>query len=468
MWPPGNVSAITLHGGLSLGSYIVALLASLGLYVRWRMSGEAHTGLLAAAFAVVSAPPLLLWVLPLGTHVQDFIQGSQQPTHLVSLLPSAVLLARSARAPQVDTALNPVGLSVVYGAVATALIVGLSLAREHDRLPFGEISSVTADVVTAALCLALAIVFARFAPSFNAVMASRLAGAFLVMSVPAVLTALARLLWAPLWVVAGWVSCLAMGLLLLLALALVHNVMNFTGDRLATLGLRADSAEETVRLEQERLHELRATVAGIRGACSLLTRHEQRLDRPRTELLQQMVSAELARLERLVSPDGGKSVAPEETNLDEVIRPLVVRHRHTGMTISWRPSSVSAFYRRDEVAEIVNVLLTNAHRHAHGAAVWVDVEALRDVVRVFVEDGGPGVEPELAESMFDRGSRRRDSPGDGLGLHIAHRLAADQGGDLRRAEPAHGSGACFVLTLRRQPPADESVSTDAGPLEDAV
>src|SRR5262245_27225520 len=50
MWPPGNVSAITLHGGLSLGSYIVALLASLGLYVRWRMSGEANTGLLAAAF----------------------------------------------------------------------------------------------------------------------------------------------------------------------------------------------------------------------------------------------------------------------------------------------------------------------------------------------------------------------------------------------------------------------------------
>lgn len=465
--PMHEADMVALCGSLSLGAYIMALLASLGFYVRWRMSGEAPTGLLAAALAVASMPTVLLWVFPLGGDVPGLFHGAQQPTALVAMLPAALLLARAARAPHVDTAVNPVALAAVYGTVATASVVALSLARTHGLLPQGDGPALAGDVLSGVLAVALCLVFARHGAALAPAVSTRLAGALCLVAVAAVLSAVARASMTSLWVVAGYVALVATGLLLLLALALVHDVLNFTGDRLVVLGMRADSAEEAVRLEQERLHELRATVAGLRGASQTLSRRQARLDETRTELLQQMVAAEMARLESLVSPDRGRSVEPQQANLDEVIAPLVVRHRLNGMTVHWRASGASAVVRAHEVAEIVNILLTNAHRHAAGAPVWVDVEEHRDRVQVLVEDGGPGVRPAIAESIFDRGVRGQASPGQGLGLHIAKGLAADQGGALQVVAPRHGHGACFALTLQRRAAAALPSATEPTMLEEA-
>lgn len=465
--PLDAVDVVALHAGLSLGGYIVALLASLGFYVRWRMAGEAPTAFLAAALAVGSMPPVFLWVVPVGADMQALFPSAQQPAQLVAMLPAALLMARAARAPRVDTAVNPVALTVVYGTVATASVVALSLARTHGLFPGGDMPALIADVLTGVLAVAMGSVFVRRAPSLAPVVAARLAAALYVVALGSVLTAVAREIVAPLWVVAGYVGFIASGLLLLLALALVHDVLSFTGDRLVNLGLRADSAEEAVRLEQERLHELRATVAGLRGAAVTLNRHQARLDQPRTELLQQMVAAELARLECLVSPDRGKSFAPQQTNLDEAIGPIVVRHRLNGATIHWRPSDASAFVRAHDVAEVVNILLTNAQRHAADAPVWVDVEEYRDHVQLLVEDGGPGVPPAAAESIFDRGVRDPDSPGQGLGLHIAKRLAADLGGELRLVTPRRANGACFALSLQRRRPTVQTTGLEPNVLKEA-
>lgn len=450
VWPLHAVEAVALHGSLNLGAYIMALLASLGFYVRWRMSGEAPTALIAAALAVASIP-VFLWVVPLGADVQGLFHAAQSPTQLVAMLPAALLLVRASRAPRVDTSVNPVGLTVVYGTVATASMIALSLARTSGLFPEGAVPALVADVLTGVLAVALAAVFSWRAPSLAPAVAARLAAALSLLALSTVLSAAARMYAEPLWVVAGYVGFISTGLLFLLALAMVRDVLSFTGDRLVTLALRANSAEEAVRLEEERLHELRATVAGLRGAAITLTRSQARLAGPRTELLQQMVAAELVRLESLVGPDRGRSVAPEETKLDDVIGPLVVRHRLSGVTVHWRPSEASAFVRAHEVAEIVNVLLTNAHRHAAGAPVWVDVEEYRDRVQLFVEDGGNGVKPAIADSIFARGVRDPRSPGQGLGLHIAKRLAADLGGGLELVSPRNGQGACFALTLQRRP-----------------
>jgi signal transduction histidine kinase len=467
VWPLHSVDTVALHGSLNLGAYIMALLASLGFYVRWRMSGEAPTALIAAALAVASMPPVFLRVVPLGADVQGLSHATQSPTQLVAMLPAALLLARAARAPRVDTSVNPVGLTVVYGTVATASVIGLSLARTNGLIPEGAVPALVADILTGVLAVALAAVFSRHAPSLAPAVAARLATALSILALSTVLTVAARVYAEPLWVVAGYVGFISSGLVFLLALAVVRDVLNFTGERLLTLGLRADSAEEAVRLEQERLHELRATIAGLRGASVTLSRYQARLDGPRTELLQQMVAAELARLECLVSADRGRTVAPEETKLDDVIGPLVARHRLNGVTVHWRPSEASAFVRAYEVAEIVNVLLTNAQRHATGAPVWVDVEEYRDRLQLFVEDGGSGVTPAIADSIFARGVRDPRSPGQGLGLHIAKRLAADLGGDLELVSPRIGHGACFALTLQSRPTSVPATAAEPSLLERA-
>ncbi|WP_084439798.1 ATP-binding protein [Erythrobacter dokdonensis] len=73
-------------------------------------------------------------------------------------------------------------------------------------------------------------------------------------------------------------------------------------------------------------------------------------------------------------------------------------------------------------------------------------------VSVSVADEGPGVTPEQATRIFDKGERLgRDSDGgrdkgSGLGLYISRRLARAMEGELT-VEPAPGGGALFRLEL---------------------
>lgn len=89
----------------------------------------------------------------------------------------------------------------------------------------------------------------------------------------------------------------------------------------------------------------------------------------------------------------------------------------------------------------VSALVDNAVRHAH--QVVVDVEAIDGHVVLDVTDDGPGIEPELAPSLFERfvsrgpgptGGRRRY----GLGLALVSEIAIAHGGRvelLDRTEP---------------------------------
>ena len=47
-----------------------------------------------------------------------------------------------------------------------------------------------------------------------------------------------------------------------------------------------------------------------------------------------------------------------------------------------------------------------------------------------VSDRGPGVPVAFRQQIFERGARRLDSPGQGLGLSIARDLVQDLGGSL--------------------------------------
>ena len=71
----------------------------------------------------------------------------------------------------------------------------------------------------------------------------------------------------------------------------------------------------------------------------------------------------------------------------------------------------------------------------------------RDEVRVDVSDSGPGIPAALRPRLFERGTRRDESPGHGLGLHIARRLARGMGGDLRIHTESGSPGVSFTLLL---------------------
>jgi signal transduction histidine kinase len=65
-----------------------------------------------------------------------------------------------------------------------------------------------------------------------------------------------------------------------------------------------------------------------------------------------------------------------------------------------------------------------------------------------VRDEGPGLSPELRETLFERFVKSPDSPGSGLGLAIAKAIVEAHGGTIRtEASDRGGTGTTIIVTL---------------------
>jgi signal transduction histidine kinase len=444
-----------LYAALHLCWCFATLLTSVGLYLRWRLTGEAAIGLLSVAAAVVSVPQLPLAVAEVAWGSNELALATDPLIQLAVALPAALLATRCVRSAPVDSSLRPARLAVLYGGGAFVAVVAVTVSAMQGWLsPVADSVAITVDLGFAAIGFTLAPLFVTRAQSIRRPLTTRLAVVLVGLGLGGVVGVLARTWWAPLWVLSGLICLAAVVVLGLLALSLMQTVLDFHSLRLLALTMRVSTAEETVRREQERIHELRATVAGIRSASGTLRRYQE-IDAARKHAIEQMMTDELARLERLLGAEEDLATMGKVA-LDGVIRPLVVRHREHGLTVHWRPSGAFALANPDEVAEVLNVLLTNTGRHAPGSPAAVTVDDLGSNVRITVSDVGPGVSPEVAERLFDRGARGSLSPGQGLGLHIAQRLAANQGGTLALIDSPAG-GARFALTLRSASTAEDHV-----------
>ena len=91
-------------------------------------------------------------------------------------------------------------------------------------------------------------------------------------------------------------------------------------------------------------------------------------------------------------------------------------------------------------------LVENAVRHA---ATRIELRARGDehAVVISVGDDGPGVAPELAQTVFTAGVS--GSGGTGLGLAVTRRVATSLGGTVHLEPPEPGRGAHFLLKIGR-------------------
>ena len=233
--------------------------------------------------------------------------------------------------------------------------------------------------------------------------------------------------------------------------------------RRAIDNLRSALERQELEARQERaiLHEVRSTVSGLAQAVPLLRSDD--VPTERQERLEDMVSSELDRLDRMTRRTGVNEARP--VDLDRILERVVLRQQVRGQNVLWQPSGHALVAQPDSVAEILGILLENSRRHAGGTTTVVEVsrEDELDQLSIALSDNGRGVAANLREDIFRWGSSGPASPGQGIGLSVARDLARENGGDVVLDETK--VGARFVLTM---PASDRStrLRADGGTFRD--
>ena len=134
-------------------------------------------------------------------------------------------------------------------------------------------------------------------------------------------------------------------------------------------------------------------------------------------------------------------------------RTIEKTHHDKEVTIDLDIQAADARFRgeRQDLEEMVGNLVDNACKWA-GSRVSIEVigeqpEPGRQIVRIVVDDDGPGLTPGQREQVSRRGQRLDETkPGSGLGLSIVVELAGLYGGALNLGTaPIGGLRAELVL-----------------------
>jgi two-component system OmpR family sensor kinase len=251
-------------------------------------------------------------------------------------------------------------------------------------------------------------------------------------------------------------------------------------DELADLGHDFDRmAEQLKRLVdgQRRLlhdvsHELRSPLARLQAAVGLARQQPANL-----EDSMDRIEREAVRMDRLIDElltlsrvEAGMGAAEEERVdlallVGEVAADAAFEAEGSASAVSIDTDvhalgAPSVRGNAQMLHRALENVVRNAVRHSPpGGRVRIagSSDAQRQDVRITVEDEGPGVGPELLETIFDpffRGAHDARSRGHGLGLAIARRVVEAHGGHIRAANRATGGLAVEI----RLPAANASES----------
>jgi two-component system OmpR family sensor kinase len=237
------------------------------------------------------------------------------------------------------------------------------------------------------------------------------------------------------------------------------------------------SEDRLRRFVADASHELRTPLTTVRGYADLY-RAGGLADPAELETAMDRIGTESRRMAALVEDllllarlDQGRPIRREPVDLtrlaDDAVSDLraiepdrpVVGAIDRGVLVSGDD---------DRLRQVLANLVANVRVHAGpGTPVEIVLRAGEADAELRVVDHGPGIDPEVAPSIFDRfyradAGRSRDSGGTGLGLAIVAVIVAAHGGELWH-EATPGGGATFVVRLgitagSQQPPGGRTVT----------
>ena len=240
---------------------------------------------------------------------------------------------------------------------------------------------------------------------------------------------------------------------------------------------QAKALKQSERLKSALLdavtHDLRTPLTAIKASATTLLDDQRSLKTGETRLgeegrqeMLEIIDEEADRLDRFIGglmelariEAGEMQLRRQWNSLDEIIMAAMKRAepRTRAHKIElWLDDQLpSVNVDEPALVEVVYVLVDNAAKYsAPGSVIKVAAKAGTDnMVRVIVEDQGPGIPTELRERVFDKFFRAmRDGDqgkhGTGMGLAIAQGIVEAHGGRIWIEAGEGGAGARFVVEL---------------------
>ena len=199
-------------------------------------------------------------------------------------------------------------------------------------------------------------------------------------------------------------------------------------------------------------HELRSPLTTVVGTADLLDRRRDELPEREANLIAVLVE-QVHRMSQMlldlleISRIGGDDPIQVETVDVSLLCLDVVRLRNLDEGLVTGDSPVIRTDGR-RFERIVGNLVDNAQRHG-GGVQHIRIEHSIDVVRIFVEDDGPGIDPSQLDKLFEPFSRGEDAhhtSGAGLGLAIAREQANLLNAEVL-VENRESGGARFIIEI---------------------
>jgi two-component system sensor histidine kinase KdpD len=234
------------------------------------------------------------------------------------------------------------------------------------------------------------------------------------------------------------------------------------GDEAAAARIAAESESLRNTLLASISHDLRTPLAVITGAASTLAHHGSALD-PGTQLsLARSIEEQAHEMSNLISNvldlmrlESGRIELRRDTHSVEdlvgtALHRLEPRLQSHPVAIDLPEDLPSVSVDPVLVSQVLANLLDNAAKYTPaGTPIRIAAVADAPMVRVVVEDEGPGLppgDPRLLFEKFQRGREESAVVGAGLGLAICRAIVSAHGGEIT-AGPGSRGGARFEFTL---------------------
>jgi signal transduction histidine kinase len=215
-------------------------------------------------------------------------------------------------------------------------------------------------------------------------------------------------------------------------------------ERISTIG----------RLSSSIVHDLRNPLAAVYGGAEML------VDTELTPTQVKRLAANIYRASRriqellqdLLNVSRGNAAGAEVCNLREVAvagcESLLASAEAQHVDLQIRiEDEIELPLERNRMERVFSNLVGNAlEMMPEGGRIQISAQAQNGFVVAEVTDTGPGIPPEIRDSLFEPFVSAGKKNGLGLGLALSRQTVLDHGGDMW-AESESGKGACFRLRL---------------------